>query len=88
MGKRAGRWWLREVEGRAQDLACIPESDLVTGQKERNAPATDRKGPLGTPSFISKVILRQMAIDSPCPLTKRGPFCHMAETPHVCMGHR
>lgn len=74
MGKSTGRQWLREVEGRAQDLVCIPESDLVTGQKERNAPAKDRKGPLGTTSFISKVILRQLAVDFHCPPNKVGPF--------------
>ena len=72
MGKRAGRWWLREEEGRAQDLVCIPESDLAQGKK---CPSNRQKRPPGNYVFISKVILRQLAIDSPPPPPyKVGPF--------------
>lgn len=64
MGKKAGRWWLREVEGRAQDLVCIPESDMAQGKK---CPNDRQKRPPGNYVFISKVILRQLVIDSPPP---------------------
>lgn len=52
-----------EAEGKAQDLVCIPGSDLVTGHKERDVTAGDRKCPQVIASFISKAVQRQLAVD-------------------------